>query len=315
VRAHPSNLQARCCIVIADENRPERVGGTLNGENTSSRSAEAAMKMGFLRQASLRASRLVSAAHVLLSAQESDRNIWERPLWFTRPANRFIADSGTPTALSTAAAILSVAAGSPSCLVAILPSDFWVARGSVLIEAIERVFTSLHRVPGGVATLGMVDAHTESDEDYLVVGPDNAQTGAVIHAKWNRPALPIARQLTKEGAIVFSGILLGYAHAFSAHIYEYWPHLARELDLTRESNSISECEHRFPYDAYRHIPRSVIGSVRWSAPTFPMRVFRVQGSGWCSRKFPREVAIAPAAGRQLQPQATIVSAERDSRRR
>jgi hypothetical protein len=179
-----------------------------------------------------------------------------------------------------------------------------------VIEAIERVLRSFHRVPGGVATLGMVDTHTELDEDYLVVGPDNAQTGAVIQAKVNRPAPPIARQLIKEGAMVSSGVLLGYAHAFASHIYRCWPTLARELDITRESNSIPECENRFLFDDYRHIPRAVIGSLRWSPPIFPMRAFRVQGSGWCSRKFSPVVNIAPAQARLSAPQAATASAER-----
>jgi mannose-1-phosphate guanylyltransferase len=117
------------------------------------------------------------------------------PLRFTRPANRLISDSGAPTSLATAAALLSVAVGSRAGLVAILASDFWVASESIVMAAIESVFRSFHRVPGRVVTLGMVDTHTELDENYLVVAPDNAQAGALIQAKVNQPALPIARHV------------------------------------------------------------------------------------------------------------------------
>jgi len=239
--------------------------------------------MGFLRLAARRARKLASPANVLVCAQEADRRTWEGPFWFTRPANRFISDPDTPSSLSTAGAVLSIATKDPSCLIAILPSDFWVARESVLTEAIEKAFRQMRIMPEIVATLGMIDTHREGHEDYLVVGPNNAQKGAVIQARVNRPESQLAKQLKAEGAMVASGILLGYAQAFAARINKYWPLLAEELVRNLESDSLADAEHRFSTDAYRRIPRSVLNSMRLSPPTFPMRAFRVQGSGWCSR--------------------------------
>jgi hypothetical protein len=50
-------------------------------------------------------------------------------------------------------------------------------------------------MPESVATLGMIDSHHEGHEDYLVVGPNNAQKGAVIQARVNRPETRLAKQL------------------------------------------------------------------------------------------------------------------------
>jgi mannose-1-phosphate guanylyltransferase len=292
MKPQTSTPQARCCIVMAREERSERLTESLGPDALNTRQA-AALKAGFLRQASVRARKFVSPANILLSAQETDRSTWEGPFWFTRPANRFIADQGAPSSLSTAAAVLSVAARSPSCLIVVLPSDFWVARESVLREAIDRAFRLMQSIPESVVTLGMIDTYPELDEDYLIVGPNNAQKGAVIQARVNRPAPWIAQQLVNEGAMVASGILLGYAHAFAARIRKYWPHLARELTQALEPDCDSEQEHRFSADAYRHIPGRVINSIRLSSPTFPMRAIQVQGCGWCSRKPLKE--IRPAA--------------------
>ncbi len=288
-----STSQGRCCIVLANHERSERMIDGLCQRPVIFQQA-AIVKRGFLRQASLRARRIASPAKVLLSAREGDRSIWVGPLWFTQPANRFISDRGVPTSLSTAAAVLSVAVRSPSCLVTILPSDFWVARESVLTDAIEKVLTALKRVPGTVATLGMSDPHPGIDEDYLIVGPATSKMGAAIQAKANRPGPSVAKQLLKEGALVASGILLGHAQAFSARIHKYWPHLARELTDTVGSDRSPEAEHRLSVDAYQRIARSVISSMRLSPLTFPMRAFRVQGSGWCSRKRLNDLQPAPA---------------------
>jgi mannose-1-phosphate guanylyltransferase len=268
-----SCTQTRYCIVVANDERSQRLRESLRS-----------VRMGFLRLAALRARRLATPANVLMCAQESDRNIWEGPLWFTRPANRFVSDRDAPTSLSTAAAVLSIATRDPSCLIAVLPSDFWVAREAVLTEAIERAFRQLREMPESVATLGMIDSHNEDHEDYLVVGPNHAQKGAVIRARVNRPETRLAKQLVNEGAMVASGILLGYAQAFAARINKYWPLLARELIRTLESDYVPDTERKLSTSAYQHIPRSVINSMRLSPPTFPTRAFRVQGSGWCSRR-------------------------------
>jgi hypothetical protein len=286
------SAEACCCIVVASDGRSE--GMTHGSEQRPLDSQVAAIvKKGFLRQASLRARRIASPAKVLLSARGEDRGVWASPFWFTQPANRFISDRGVPTSISTAAAVLSVAARAPSCLVTILPTDFWVARESVLADAIDKALTSLQQTPGTVATLGMSDAHPGTDEDYLIVGPASSQTGAAIQAKANRPGPAAARQLSREGALVASGILLGHAQAFAARIHKYWSHLARELANTVRSDRCSEVEHRMLADAYQHISRSVMSSIRLSPPAFPMRAFRVQGSGWCSRKYLNQMQPEP----------------------
>jgi hypothetical protein len=156
--------------------------------------------------------------------------------------------------------------------------------------------TSLQQVPGTVATLGMSDTHLETDEDYLIVGPASSQIGAAIQAKANRPGASLAKQLLKEGALVASGILLGHAQAFAARIHKYWPHLAGELTDAAGSDHFPEAEHRLSGDAYEHISNSGRSAVRLSPPTFPMRAFRVQGSGWCSRKRLNDVQPSPAFG-------------------
>lgn len=283
MRTQQSVASKRCCIVVANDQRGVRLSGALLQCAPSARPAPA-VTQGFLRLAARRATRLASPINVLVCAQDADRHIWERPFWFTRPVNRFISDPGTPTSLSTAGAALSIATKDPSCLIAILPSDFWVARESVLMDAIEKAFTQMRVMPESVATLGMIDSHQENHEDYLVVGPIHAQKGAVIQARVNRPEARLAKQLITEGAMVASGILLGYAQAFAARISKYWPHIAQQLLGSMESECLPAAERKFSTSAYQQIPRSAMNSMRLSPPTFPMRAFRVQGSGWCSRK-------------------------------
>jgi len=137
VRAQTSVASKRCCIVVANDKRSEPVSTSLFQRASG---CAAGVTMGFLRLAAHRAKTLSSPANVIVSAQEGDRRTWEGPFWFTRATNRFISERGTPTSLSTAAAVLSIATKDPCCPIAILPSDFWVARESVLTQAIEKAF-------------------------------------------------------------------------------------------------------------------------------------------------------------------------------
>jgi mannose-1-phosphate guanylyltransferase len=269
----------RSCIIVANDIHPGQLNGSLRQGPES-----AAMSMGFLRLAARRARRFSSPAHVLVCASEGDRQIWQQPFWFTRPANRFIAALGTPTSLTTAAALLSIASEDPSRPIVILPSDFWVAQESVLTQAIEEAFVQLPVIAESVATLGMVDSHPEG-QDYLVVGPHHPRKGAAIQARINRPSSGLARQLLSEGAMVASGILFGYAQTFAARIHKYWPHLAHALTQTLNRENSGETERTFSAFAYRQIPRLVMGSARLFPPTFATRAFAVKGCGWCNRRF------------------------------
>jgi len=283
VKPDISNSQARYCIVVAASERLDRLTDNSHQRQLNFQQAAIAKKR-FLRETSVRARRVASPANVLVSAREEDRSIWVGPLWFTRPARRFISDRGVPTSLSTAAAVLSIAARSPSSLVTILPSDFWVARESVLAEAIEAALTAMKQVPDTVATLGMSDNDPGGDEDYLIVGPGSSRMGVAIQAKADRPKPPVAKRLLDEGALVASGILLGHAQAFAVRIRKYWPQWAQELTATVGLDCSTEAERRLSADQCLHISRSVTYSMRLFPPTFAMRAFRVHGSGWCSRR-------------------------------
>ena len=154
----------------------------------------------------------------------------------------------------------------------------------MLAEAIEKAFGQLQAMPESAATLGMIDSHPGGEEDYLVVGPRHAQKRAAIQARINRPERRLAKQLISEGAMVASGILLGYAQAFAARIDKYWPHLAQELIHALEKDPAAEVERKFSAFAYRQIPR-------WPCtrcgcfPDISRAGFPVQGSDWCSRQF------------------------------
>jgi hypothetical protein len=76
-----------------------------------------------LQRALHRAKQIVPTAQIVVTVREENRECWEPALWFIRPERRFVSDSRMTASLTTAAALLSIAADSVSPVVTILPGS------------------------------------------------------------------------------------------------------------------------------------------------------------------------------------------------
>jgi mannose-1-phosphate guanylyltransferase len=277
--------------VVADDHGPEWAPtANLGDSRTPPQYSSLGERSTLLQRALNRAARIAPAAHVMVTALDEYRSHWEPMLWCIRPQNRFVCDNRSASLLTGAAAILSIATASPSSVVTILPARCYVAHEDVLSSALKHVLATLPRVSEGVATLGMVDMDEGIDEDYLIAGRENAGPGLVVEGFARRPTAWVARRLKHQGAMIASGIMVGYAGAFAAHISKNWPGLT--LRLTRlvaaASSACEECE--LPMNLQAGVPRHVVRSLRWNPPCFPQRVFCVRGCGWSSLKSAQAVA-------------------------
>jgi mannose-1-phosphate guanylyltransferase len=119
---HAKNQNAHWCIVVADDHGPEYGPSVVRGEKPSPvqycRLGEPAT---LLQKALNRARQIAPPAQILVTARDEYRNLWKSALWFVSPTHRFISDTRAASALATAAALLSIAADSPSNIVTILP--------------------------------------------------------------------------------------------------------------------------------------------------------------------------------------------------
>jgi mannose-1-phosphate guanylyltransferase len=237
-----------------------------------------------LQRALKRAVRIAPASRVMITALEEYRDYWEPALWCVRPQNRFVCENRAASLLTGAAAVLSITAASPSSIVTILPARCYVAREEVLRQALSHVLSMLPRVSEGVATLGMVDLNDGVDEDYLVGANVSAGPGLRVEGFARRPTAWIARRLRHQGAMIASGIMVGYAGAFAAHISKHWPGLTLKLMQLVAAASAAGEECEVPMDLQAGVPKHVLRSLRWNPPSFPQRVFCVRGCGWSGLK-------------------------------
>jgi mannose-1-phosphate guanylyltransferase len=286
---NPEATNSVWCIVVADEHSPGWPMG-MESDRSPVQYCSVGQEATPLQRALHRAASIASTSKILLTALEEYRHHWEPAAWFIRPDRRFIGDNRWASQLSSAAAILSIAGHSPSSVVAILPAKCYVADEAILSRALSYALSQLPSVPEGAATLGMLDAEEAVDENYLVVSPARIGAGLSVDGFARRPVVWVARHLKSHGALVASGIMIGYAGVFAAHISKNWPGITRKLAVLTEAAEIAGEECDVPASLDRHVPKSILNSLRWRPPAFRQRVFGVCGSGWSSLNSPQAVA-------------------------
>jgi mannose-1-phosphate guanylyltransferase len=277
------------CIVVADDHGPEYVP-TLSGaaKQWPIQYCGLGEPATLLQKALRRARQIVPAAQIVVTVREADRECWEPALWFIRPERRFISDTRLTSPLTTAAALLSIAADSVSDVVTILPARCYVADEWILSAALHRLNATLPSIPEGVGTLGMIDIDEGIDEDYLVPRGTPWAPVVAVQGMARQPARWVARHLRQHGAMVASGILAGYAGRFAAHIIKHRSTLIKAL--TKVKCGAAGGENRLSVDMFREVPRSMLRSLRWWPPTFPQRAFPVYRCGWKGLHTVRAVA-------------------------
>jgi hypothetical protein len=305
------NDNSHWCIVVADEPGAEwRIEGRAGAYRPVQYAPIGETGTPFQRALS-RAATLAPAGQVMLTAAEEHRAEWEPFSWFVRPDRRYICENRSAAPLTLAAGVLSVAARSLSNIVIIIPSRCVVAQEAVLLRTLGYALDELPHVPEGIVSLGMLDLEEGVDEDYFVVAKSSSGPGLQVQAYARRPVPWVARHLRENGALVASGILVGYAGAFAGHVSKRLSELAVRLRALMSAAAGSRNECTIPLHSVRGIAPAIVGSLRWQPPNLPMRVFGAAGCGWCGLKSARAVARHAGFVQQLSACSVAARVARD----
>jgi len=272
---------SRWCVVVADDHGPEWARPVDPTESSLPIQYCCLGKSGTLLQRALRrASRVAPASQILVTVDENHRELWESPLWYVRPNNRYIGDCRAASLLTTTAALLSIASESPSHIVTILPARCYVAQEWVLSDALDQALAVLPRIAEGALTLGMMDLEAGIDEDYLIASRADRTPGLVVQGMARRPVWWIAKHLRRQGAMIASGIQIGYAGAFAAHIFKYWPEIAAKVKESTATAKKAGVEKEIPAKLFHGMQSGVLRALRWHPPLFQQQALCVYQSGW-----------------------------------
>jgi mannose-1-phosphate guanylyltransferase len=279
-RSRPE-ARSRWCIVVADAAGPE--WPILQGTSVQSAPVQ---YCGFgepttmLQKALHRAVRISDAARVMVTAAEAHRSHWQRELWFMRPEHRFVSESPGWSLLTTAAAVLSIAARTPTALITLLPARCYVADEWTLTLALHRALSERRLLCEGILTLGIIGLGI--DEDYLVLkAPDDRPTVAVAYTA-QRPMDWVARDFVRRGAVVATGIYIASASALATLFYRYWPTLTQKILRHLKKSHVSGEENRIAPALAQEALRAASRPFWDRPPWLTLRALRVANCGWSS---------------------------------
>jgi len=309
----------RWCIVVADAAAPDQV---LSGDHEAQVAPAPVQYRGFgepttmLQKALHRARRIARANRILVTTAEVHRAHWQPPLWFVPPEHRFVSESPGWSSLTTAAAVLSIAARVPSAAVTILPARCYVEDEWTLTVALHTALSNLGDAADGVVTLGMAGGASEVDEDYLLVDdpPDDCPI-VPVSVTARRPLDWVARHLVGRGALVASGIFIGHADVLAAVLYKYWPKPTHQLLRHLARSFATGVENRLPATLVEEALRAAPQSFWKHLPWLPLRALRVGHCGWSSLRSGRAIDQVVAPQHKAGLLKAVPDMPRDSRPR
>jgi hypothetical protein len=303
--------QKRWCIVVADDGASDWVAS----EDAAHWVPAPVQYCGLgepttmLQKALHRARRVAHATRIMVTAAEVHRSHWQSALWFLPNERRFLSESPGWSSLTTAAAVLSIAARAPSAVVTILPARCYVDDEWTLTVALSTVLSNMSSAANGVATLGMAGGASAVDEDYLLVEktPDGGPT-VPVSVTARRPMDWVARHLVARGALVASGIYVGHADMLAAMLYKYWPKLTHQLLRHLARSFAHGVENRLPASLVDEALRGAPHSFWKHPPWMPLRALRVAHCGWSSLRSERAIDKITTPQRRARPVGPVANA-------
>jgi hypothetical protein len=214
---------------------------------------------------------------------------WQGALWCVRSEHRFVSECPGWSALTTASAVLWIAARAPSALVTILPARCYVADEWTLAVALHRALYELPLAVDDVVTLGMTTTESVIDEDSLTGCASVGRPTGTVPVPRSDPRSSSAEGPAQRGAFIASGIYIGYAGTLAMQLYKYWPTLTHELLRQLAGPLARGGERRVPPSLARE---ALLAAPRqyWDRPPWvPRLVFGVNPCGWSGLRSTRAI--------------------------
>ena len=286
----PAETRTRWCIVVADAAGPHwPLSADINAQMTPVQYCSLVEPTTMIQKALHRAGRISHRMGTLVTAAEVHRPQWQQALWFTRAEHRFVSHLPGWSWLTTAAAVLSIAARSPTSLITIMPARCYVEDEWTLTVALHQVLSSPSLLVDGIVTLGIIAAELGVDEDYLVLGTADTRPTIAVTYTARRPVDRLAQQYARRGALVATGIYIATASTLAAHLFRHWPVLANSLVRYLDQTYARGVENRIPAALAHEALGAVPPRIRDRASTLTLRALPVAHCGWSSLSSARAI--------------------------
>lgn len=182
-----------------------------------------------IAQTILRAGTVVDVKRVTAIVADGHLQYWEPSLRDMATENIVVQPCNRGTALGILLPTMRIAARDPDARILILPSDHYVADEPVLERSMRDALSAVQEDPTGVALLGIEADEADPELGYIVAEDELGTRLRRVHRFVEKPPVPQARQLIREGALWNSFILVGRARSLIQLISQRYPDVVQKL--------------------------------------------------------------------------------------
>ena len=244
-------------------------------------------RRSLLRLALDRATALAPPARVVAVVAARHSSWWQPELADLPRENVVVQPSNRGTALGVLLPLLHIARRDPRAVVAILPSDHYVAEEPTFRSSLAAAVANAARHPGRVLLLGVTPESPDPDYGWIVPGPTSPDGTARVRQFREKPGASTAARLMQRGALVSSFVLAATADALLAAFATRLPWL---VDSFRRATSRGRGGASLLAPLYEGLPeRDFSRHVLEPAPE-RLRVLPVPACGWSDLGTPERVA-------------------------
>jgi mannose-1-phosphate guanylyltransferase len=249
-----------------------------------------------------RARRATRPSRLVPVVMEPHRAWWQPELSGVPTENILVQPGNRGTAIALLHSVLHVLRHDDDPLIVVLPCDHGVGEEAPLRAALDRAIAGASDVRHGVVLLGAIPDHPETEYGWILPGPGGATSVRRVRGFVEKPSLPVAADLIRQGALWNTFLLAGSGHALL------------ELFRTSLPRLLGTCIRRMPRTGrggsplarlYASLPALDFSRDVLERSTDRLRVARMHACGWTDLGTPARLESWLARRRPVQSLASV----------
>jgi mannose-1-phosphate guanylyltransferase len=185
---------------------------------------------------------IVSPEKTLFAVVESHRRFFETELADVNPSQIVVQPTNRGTSAAVVYSLLRIARTDPGAIVAFFPTDHYFADETVFFQGVELACEMVRRHPEFLVLMGATPEVADADygwiEPGLCVGNTPATSLFRVNRFWEKPSPSVADELHKNGCLLNTFVMMGYAGTFLELIRSAIPEMLRAFaPLAEQSTS------------------------------------------------------------------------------
>jgi mannose-1-phosphate guanylyltransferase len=243
-----------------------------------------------LQHALQRAAAVTSPERICAVVAADHKKWWSEQLKCLPAENIFVQPGNRGTANGILFPLLNILQRDPDARILLLPSDHHVRDEDTLAESISVAVAPSRALSAEIVLMGLQPRNPDPELGYIVPGPDRGWPYRQVEQFFEKPLLPLARQLIDRGALWNAFIIAADAPALLKLFERRSPDIVGALAEIISAPTNDPSREQRLFELYEALPAQDFSRHILPGHEPHLRVLPVPECGWSDLGTPRRVA-------------------------